>query len=102
MSEFDRDLLNQSLRQDLPAFIQRSFQTVEPGQVYQNSQHIIAIAWHLEQCMRGNIKRLIITLPPRHLKSICASVAFPAWVLGRDPGKRIICASYSNDLAVTP
>jgi predicted phage terminase large subunit-like protein len=66
---------------------------------YQDSQHIHAIAWRLEQCLRGDIKRLIITLPPRHLKSICASVAFPAWVLGQDPGKRIICASYSNELA---
>ena len=91
--------MNQSLRQDLPAFIHRSFQTIEPGQVYQNSQHINAIAWRLEQCMRGDIKRLIITLPPRHLKSICASVAFPAWVFGHDPGKHIICASYSSELA---
>jgi hypothetical protein len=49
--------------------------------------------------MRGNIKRLVITLPPRYLKSICASVAFPAWVLGHDPSKRVICASYSENLA---
>src|ERR1700746_3269935 len=38
-------------------------------------------------------------MPPRHLKSICASVAFPAWLLGHEPSKRIICASYSQDLA---
>jgi hypothetical protein len=99
MSQFDRELLNDSLRQDLAAFIQRSFQTVAPGHVYQHNQHIDAIAWHLEQCLRGTIKRLIITLPPRNLKSISASVAFPAWALGQDPSKRIICASYSNDLA---
>jgi hypothetical protein len=41
----------------------------------------------------------MINLPPRYLKSICASVAFPAWVLGHDPSKRIICASYSENLA---
>jgi hypothetical protein len=39
------------------------------------------------------------TLPPRYLKSICASVAFPAWVLGQDPTRRLICVSYSQDLA---
>ena len=39
-------------------------------------------------------------MPPRHLKSICASVAFPAWLLGRDPTRRIACISYSNDLAL--
>jgi len=38
-------------------------------------------------------------MPPRNLKSICASVALPAWILGRDPHKEIICASYSQDLA---
>ncbi len=35
-------------------------------------------------------------MPPRNLKSICASVALPAWLLGRDPTRRIICVSYSS------
>ena len=99
MSRSERELLNLSLRQDPAAFIHRSFQTVSPGIEYQHNWHIDVIARHLEQCRRGDIKRLIITLPPRHLKSICASVAFPAWVLGHDPVRRIICASYSNELA---
>jgi hypothetical protein len=42
---------------------------------------------------------LIINMPPRSLKSIAASVAFPAFVLGHDPSRRIICVSYSGDLA---
>jgi len=98
MNTFDRNLFNAALRQDLTAFIQRSFQTVAPGVDYQDNWHIDAISWHLRQCFGGEIKRLIITVPPRHLKSICASVAFPAWVLGQDPTKRIICASYANEL----
>jgi hypothetical protein len=53
----------------------------------------------LDAVRRGQIKRLIINLPPRHLKSHCVSVAFVAWVLGHDPGKHIICASYGQDLA---
>jgi hypothetical protein len=48
---------------------------------------------------RGEIKRLIINLPPRCLKSHCASVAFVAWMLGHEPSKHIICASYAQDLA---
>ena len=55
------------------------------------------IGW--SACRTGTIKRLLICLPPRHLKSLCASVAFPAWVLGHDPSCRIICASYSIELA---
>jgi predicted phage terminase large subunit-like protein len=53
----------------------------------------------LEARRKGKIKRLLICLPPRHLKSLLASVAFPAWNLGHDPSRRIICASYSIDLA---
>jgi predicted phage terminase large subunit-like protein len=49
--------------------------------------------------LAGDITRLIITLPPRSLKSICASVAFPAWALGHDPALRVICASYASELA---
>jgi hypothetical protein len=50
--------------------------------------------------MGGKTKRLIVTVPPRHLKSIVFSVALPAFFLGRDPTKRIICVSYSNELAI--
>jgi hypothetical protein len=46
--------------------------------------------------MRGENRRLIITIPPRHLKSICTSVALPAFILGHDPTRRIICVSYSQ------
>src|SRR5260370_32401951 len=91
--------LDAKLRTDLGTFIHRTFQTVAPAQDYQRNWHIDAMAWRLQQCFTGEIKRLLITLPPRYLKSICASVAFPAWVLGCDPSKRIICASYSADLA---
>jgi predicted phage terminase large subunit-like protein len=47
----------------------------------------------------GCIRRLLISVPPRHLKSHLASVAFPAWCLGHDPSAQIVCASYAQDLA---
>jgi hypothetical protein len=43
--------------------------------------------------------RLIVNLPPRSLKSYLVSVAWVAWLLGRKPSLRIICASYSEELA---
>ena len=46
-----------------------------------------------------NVVRLIINLPPRHLKSLMASIAFPAWCLGHDPSAQILCVSYAQDLA---
>ncbi|MDO8432186.1 MAG: hypothetical protein Q7S58_07215, partial [Candidatus Binatus sp.] len=99
MSAEERLLIKYRLRNDLSTFIHRTFLTVAPAQPYLRNWHIDAMAYHLEQCASGAIKRLIITLPPRYGKSICASVAFPAFVLGRDPSKRIICASYSENLA---
>ena len=62
--------------------------------------HICAIAYCLEQIRLGKIKRLIINVPPRSLKSLMCSVAFPAFVLGHDPSKRLIAVSYGADLAI--
>lgn len=90
--------LNALVQQDLSSFIEKSFQALAPGETYHHNWHIDCLAWHLQQCLDGNIKRLIITLPPRHLKSICASVAFPAWALAQDPTRKLICVSYSNEL----
>ncbi len=98
MKSGDRALLEVLLRNDLTAFTQRCFQTVVPGQVFLPNWHIEAITYELERVRKGETRRLIITLPPRNLKSICASVAFPAFVLGHDPSVRIVCASYAQDL----
>ena len=99
MTEENRALFDSLLRQDLAAFTHRCFQTVVPGQTYLPNWHIEAIAYQLERCRRREIRRLIVTLPPRGLKSICASVAFPAFALGHDPSLRIVGVSYSQDLA---
>jgi predicted phage terminase large subunit-like protein len=87
------------LHNDLPAFIEQSFYTLNPGAKYLIGGHIYAMAYALERVARGEIKRLIITVPPRHLKSHSISVAFVAWLMGLDPTRRIIAASYAMDLA---
>lgn len=95
----DKDLYNAALRSDLSAFIRRAFATVSPGEPYLHNWHIDAIAHYLMGILTGAIMRLIITMPPRHMKSISGSVAFPAFVLGHDPAARIICVSYAEELA---
>jgi hypothetical protein len=87
------------LRHDFYSFIQAIFPLVSPNGMFLPNWHIEAMACALTQVLRGETKRLIITIPPRSLKSICASVAFPAFVLGHDPRRRIICVSYSEGLA---
>ena len=76
-----------------------AFETLHPGDPFIPTWHIEAICWHLQQVAEGRIKRLLITVPPRHLKSICTSVGFAAWMLGRDPSLKIMVASYGQDLA---
>lgn len=93
------DAFNALMRQDLSSFIQRVFATVDPGSTYHHNWHIDAIAHQLERIERGEITRLIITMPPRSLKSIAASVAFPAWLLGRDPRLRVLAVSYAEGLS---
>jgi len=87
------------LRQDLMSFIVRSFYELNPQTSLMLAPHLEVIATKLEACRRGQINRLIVNLPPRQLKSHCASVAFPAWYLAHNPAGHIICASYGQDLA---
>jgi predicted phage terminase large subunit-like protein len=95
----DHRVLQALLRNDFKAFIHKVFTTLAPAQTYIPTWHIDAVAWHLERVRRGECRRLIINMPPRSLKSIMASVAHPAYVLGRDPSRRFICVSYSGELA---
>ncbi len=97
---YDKNLLKALLRQDFSSFIGKVFNTINPSTQYQSNWHIDLIAEYLEAVKSGEIKRLIINMPPRALKSICVSVAWPAWILGHLPATRIMAASYSNILSV--
>lgn len=87
------------LRNDFSTFIARVFTHLDPQTSFAHNWHIDLLADRLTQVFEGKLRRLIITLPPRNLKSVCASVAFPAWALGRNPGLRLVCASYGQDLS---
>jgi hypothetical protein len=71
--------------------------------VYENfieGRHHRIIAEKLERVARGELKRLIINMPPRHSKSEFASFLMPAWFLGRNPKLKIIQATHNTELAV--
>jgi predicted phage terminase large subunit-like protein len=87
------------LRVDFKAFSRKAFHYLNPGKEFHNSWAVECIAHHLQRCVVAGLKRLIITVPPRHLKSHMASVSLPAWILGRNADHRVICVSYSQDLA---
>src|SRR4051794_36226059 len=92
-------LVDAICRSDFTSFVRRCFHSLAPNTTYKHNWHIEAIAYHLELAWRREITRLMVNIHPRTLKSIIASVAFPAFVLGHDPTKRIICVSYGSDLA---
>jgi hypothetical protein len=96
----ERDLADKFYRNDFGAFTYEAFKALNPGQPLIPNWHIDAICYQLQQMVTGDArKRLILNLPPRTLKSFIVSVALPAWLLGRNPGSRIICASYADELA---
>jgi len=87
------------LRRDLVSFAQCCFRELNPRTGFAMNWHVEIIAAKLTALRDGKIRRLIVNLPPRHLKSLLASVAFPAWCLGHDPSAQILCVSYAQDLA---
>src|ERR1700757_4201031 len=89
------------LANNLTSFTEFAFGVVRPDIVFKPNWHFEAVTHKLSQVASGEVRRLIITLPPRNLKSLCASVALPAWFLGRNPSERVVVVSYSDVLART-
>src|SRR6266403_1527452 len=96
-----QEVLRAILATDFRAFVDYVFRVLRPTTPFKPNWHIDAMAHKVSQVASGNVKRLIIAVPPRHLKSIIASVALPAWYLGHNPSERVVCVSYSADLAKT-
>lgn len=94
-------ILRELLRTEFLAFAERCFQHLEPGKRFEISNHMVAIAYALRRVLEGKTKRLIISMPPRMLKSHLVSIAFPAFAMARNPGIRIVTASHTADLAQT-
>ncbi len=94
------NVLDAAMRQQFDLFLMRVF-----GDLHHGAEPL-HLAWYLraichastEACARPGA-RLVINVPPRHLKSVATSVALTAWLLGRDPNVRIMVATYSQDLA---
>ena len=93
-------IVEAACRNDFLSFFQWCFHVLEPGSTLNMNWHHYAMAYHLELVLRGVIKRLIIVAPPRTLKSLMCSVAFPAYALGRNPAWRGIGISHGTDLQI--
>lgn len=95
----DKEYILSIQRNSLSEYIRRVFSIIDPVSIYKHNWHIELISEYLIACQKGQIKRLIINIPPRFLKSISCSVAFPSWLMGHNPSEKITCISYSHGLA---
>jgi len=88
-----------ALRDDFAFFCAKAFQTLNPSKRLASNWHLEAMMHELQQASEGVHRNLIINIPPRSLKSTIASVALPAFIMGRDPAARVVCVSYAQKLA---
>jgi predicted phage terminase large subunit-like protein len=80
-------------------FVIAAWPVLEPSTVFVPNWHIDAICEHLQAASRGEISRLLINIPPRHMKTTLVSVMWPAWIWTWAPQLRFLTASYGANLA---
>src|ERR1700688_880306 len=94
--EIDREMAMRSLGE----FVRQAWPIAEPSTPFVPGFHINAIIEHLEAVTRGEIRNLLINVPPRHMKSLLVSVFWPAWEWIRWPERRWLYSSYGAQLSI--
>ncbi len=94
------ELKRRAATASLYEFVKQCWPTVEPGIRFVPSWHIETICEHLEAVTHGEIRKLLINIPPRHSKSTIVSVIWPMWEWLADPSQKYLCASYSAALSI--
>jgi predicted phage terminase large subunit-like protein len=96
LDEIDRELARKSLAE----YIRQAWHVVEPGNRFIDGWHLHAISEHLEAATRGEIRNLIINIPPRHMKSLICCVFWFTWVWASKPETRWLFSSYGENLSI--
>jgi predicted phage terminase large subunit-like protein len=78
-------------------FARYAFGRLFPHERLSDQPYLEAFCFELEACARGRTRRLVVNMPPRQLKSFCL-ICLQAWMLGRNPQKRIVVVSYGDEL----
>ncbi len=92
------DLKNELARRSLRHFTEQAWPILEPGTPYVHGRHIDLICEHLEAVTAGQLQRLVINIPPGHMKSLLCNVLWPAWMWLKFPSLRMLFASYASNL----
>jgi hypothetical protein len=94
--EIEREQATRSLAE----FVRQAWPIVEPSTPFVVGWHIDAIIEHLAAVTRGQIRNLLINVPPRHMKSLLVSVFWPAWEWIKWPERRWLYSSYGAQLSI--
>jgi len=94
LNELEEAKSKEKSRTDFLTFVNKMWPSFIAG------RHHAIMADAFERVANGELKRLIVNMPPRHTKSEFASYLFPAWFLGRYPEKKIIQTAHTAELAV--
>jgi predicted phage terminase large subunit-like protein len=95
-AKVEREYAARSLRE----FVRQAWHVVEPSTPFVPDWHIDAITDHLEAVTRGDVRNLLINVPPRHMKSLLVSVFWPAWEWILHPERRWLYSSYAASLTI--
>lgn len=96
---FDLQTYRAVMKNDLQAFLEGAFPIVDSRWELVVAPYLEYLVSELTDVAQGRQTRLIVNLPPRHLKSVLTSIVLVAWILGRDPSRRIAVISHSQALA---
>jgi hypothetical protein len=96
LAEIEQEQASRSLRE----FVRQAWAVIEPSTPFVPGWHIDAIVEHLEAVTLGQIRKLLINVPPRHMKSLLVSVLWPAWEWIRFPERRWLYSSYAAQLSI--
>jgi predicted phage terminase large subunit-like protein len=95
LEEVRAEICVRSLRE----FVHQAWPIIEPATPFKSNWHIDVICEHLEAVTAGEIRRLLINIPPRHMKSSTTAVMWPAWSWLQKPHLRWLFASYAEKLS---
>ena len=96
LAKVERELAARSFRE----FVLQAWAVIEPLTPFVPGWHIDAIIEYLEAVTRGEIRNLLINVPPRHMKSLLVSVLWPAWEWIAHPERRWLYSSYAATLSI--
>lgn len=95
----DVDVAAALYERSLYAFVKKAWSVLEPATRFVDGRHIAAKCEYLEAVTLGQIQFLVINEPPRHMKSLVASVMWPCWEWIDHPAMRYLFSSYSGELS---